>query len=1045
MSEKIPFNNTIESTQSNPENSGKKYDYFRGKNGKKTLFLSPEAQEEVMKLLREESLNEKNSQENLEKELKVKCEDIGKGESEEAKKFGKLVGLFGSSRFLDVLYAQHPDFKGLPVEKANKIISEYLGNYLLLRIPFNTENLEYAVSSNLIKEKDLKAGLFEVLKDSALQYYLGEKRNKRIDSDKVIFGEFFNKISDENKKLNSSELDEVIQSTMDYYRSVDHGFEKPDRLIDNVQENRNFPDIYQSINIKEIADKKRLLIADEMGVGKSASAILAKECLGVKLGLIVAPSNVLSTWQKYLSDEVSGDGKQVGYFKPGQAPKILTIENIFDLDNLDRENLDYVLISQERLNAENTKKLHDIGYDMLIIDEVHEIKNVKEGVRAENAIILADMIKTEDQYLALLSGTPVPNKIQDVAMLLKLLYPEKYEKMENKNLVSSIINGDITELRKLLVNKMQMKSLAEHIEMPQMIERVLLSRLSENERSIYELLLEEDSLSPTEKIQVMRKFLLNPELLEATPGVKNIKAETVGQDLNETFKQKNKVLMFVNDYVEDVIRGDKSILNNFHLPEDVKILIVHGETEKEERDRIQEQFKNGDGKILLVVSGQTAGVGVDYSAGESVLFYNEPWTKSEERQERSRVYRVGMKNDLDVVTSIVPDSIEEGIHRYIDIKEKAVEKLLKGIPVTEIEKEILKESEKGTADLSVNAELARFYLSSFDKLFRIFRSVKSVSESDFSEFIAKHGDEYAEAYLDMGSRNYQANANRVSGSIIEHLIKDKEMKDVKILDVASGPEMLKRHIADNLQNNIVSMDMNERHFTSEKSEGAKNVAGSFLNIPFANKSFDFTNLCLSFHYTAEPIKGNNERLKVLSEMNRVLKLGGSFVMNMIYSLDFKDFDSFKSLTKDLGFKIVDEYTGEALHGSNYRSMFVTLQKEKDLDASTSEMVAGEKSWNRDALKISKKKATLSDSRKVISEFEIGGKKYEIDLNSEDKKILANEKEILGIGEKLKKQYGGLEKIPSEVIIQNNFSRLKLGSKYVLFKKLDAEKGFVLVR
>ncbi len=98
------------------------------------------------------------------------------------------------------------------------------------------------------------------------------------------------------------------------------------------------------------------------------------------------------------------------------------------------------------------------SYDMLIIDEVHEIKNVKEGVRAESAITLADMIKTEDQYLALLSGTPVPNKIQDVAMLLKLLYPEKYEKMEKKNLVSSIINGNITELRGLLVNKMQMKS-----------------------------------------------------------------------------------------------------------------------------------------------------------------------------------------------------------------------------------------------------------------------------------------------------------------------------------------------------------------------------------------------------------------------------------------------------------------------------------------------------------------------------------------------------------------------------------------------------------
>jgi len=94
---------------------------------------------------------------------------------------------------------------------------------------------------------------------------------------------------------------------------------KPDNIVDELEPGRLFPDLNQRINIKELALKKKMLIADEMGVGKSASAILAKESLGVKQALVVVPSNVIEVWQKYLSDYRNGDGEAVGYFKEGQA------------------------------------------------------------------------------------------------------------------------------------------------------------------------------------------------------------------------------------------------------------------------------------------------------------------------------------------------------------------------------------------------------------------------------------------------------------------------------------------------------------------------------------------------------------------------------------------------------------------------------------------------------------------------------------------------------------------------------------------------------
>ena len=59
-----------------------------------------------------------------------------------------------------------------------------------------------------------------------------------------------------------------------------------------------------------------------------------------------------------------------------------------------------------------------------------------------------------------------PNKVGDIAMVLKLLYPEKFEDISNKELTRQILNGDVLDLRSLLVSRMQMKSLAESIEMP---------------------------------------------------------------------------------------------------------------------------------------------------------------------------------------------------------------------------------------------------------------------------------------------------------------------------------------------------------------------------------------------------------------------------------------------------------------------------------------------------------------------------------------------------------------------------------------------------
>ena len=138
------------------------------------------------------------------------------------------------------------------------------------------------------------------------------------------------------------------------------------------------------------------------------------------------------------------------------TPRVLVVENKESLENRDLSEYEYVLISQEKLKGHYVETLSRLPYDMLIVDEIHKLKNITSGTRSRNLLRLAERIQGENQYLALLSGTPVPNKIADIAITLKLIYPEIFEKTTSRALVRNIMQGNI-KVRDLLVPRMQMK------------------------------------------------------------------------------------------------------------------------------------------------------------------------------------------------------------------------------------------------------------------------------------------------------------------------------------------------------------------------------------------------------------------------------------------------------------------------------------------------------------------------------------------------------------------------------------------------------------
>ena len=218
-----------------------------------------------------------------------------------------------------------------------------------------------------------------------------------------------------------------------------------------------------------------------------------KEFLKLRQALIIVPANVIPTWQQYLSVQSEG-----GYFVDNQPPRVCVIESVEDLTSNDAKQADYIIISQEKLKEEYAEGLKALDADMLIVDEVHKLKSAL-GIRSGILHDLAKNFESENHYMVLLSGTPAPNKVSDIAGVLKLLYPRRFQGDEVSSIVKQLINGDITDLRALLVPRMQRKTLEEVVKMPSLIEQDRFVELNRWEKEVYDAIQQDDEMHPSRK------------------------------------------------------------------------------------------------------------------------------------------------------------------------------------------------------------------------------------------------------------------------------------------------------------------------------------------------------------------------------------------------------------------------------------------------------------------------------------------------------------------------------------------------------------------
>lgn len=682
---------------------------------------------------------------------------------------------------------------------------------------------------------------------------------------------------------------------------------------------KDFLSFYQSDGVRYLIEKKRILIADEMGVGKTAQAVAGKLELENRSGekvkcLIVVPNDLKEQWEDKINE----------YCKKPQTIEILDQKSYRDIKGfLDQaKNADFLIVnynifSTNKINKQIADSLVNSGYNYVVFDEAHNAKNMS-SVRSTFIKKVADQV----EYLCLLSGTPIPNNLRDTYMLISLLDPQNYPTPENARRRHQYDPGMIRAVlwRRLLKRKIGDVEKLPPISFNTQYEGVL--DLTSEQREIYQAVYENDELEGGSKIHELRKALLDPslvrpsviydsELRSRAKEIESGKYRKMDEIIREKIGKGEKVVVFSPFYKNGVT---KNLENRY---KEYGAIRIDGDLDVETRRELRKEFNTNPEKKVLIATMATTGEGVSLTSANNIIFVDEPYTPAARNQAISRVYRRGQTKPVEVISLAVKNSIDEGVLELLKWKDEGLKMLERGDKLDPNHMSVFLDETVETTPIKKRLYTPQQIVGRYSIQMKMLESMrghekleKELMKNDWS--IAK---QYAENYIKDWETSYSGNTSRAYKKIIDGISKSIDLS--RKLDLGSGPGILS-HV---LNEPTVNVDLNPKNFEQGFAHSkSRNIVASFddLKKELSDESFDLVVSSLSLDYTSTKPKDSEktEREKSLREANRILRKDGY----LLVTLPHREVDPIVSLKmqkeiSNLGFDMVPELSGMVRSGT----------------------------------------------------------------------------------------------------------------------------------
>lgn len=444
---------------------------------------------------------------------------------------------------------------------------------------------------------------------------------------------------------------------------------------------------HQEVPVQAVRDGHRsLLIGDEMGVGKTATAIAVIEDQQAYPTVVVVPPSLTLNWEREFARAVPH--RTVARLAGVSVGAVPSVDILIVPDS--------IVAAWATRKDEQTKKVLPIGplvrpWKALVVDECHRLKNEK-AARTKGVMSIARGLPA-DSIRLLMSGTPLINRPVELASPLTILGKLQplfgsLTRFRNRycgaqyNGYGMVYNGatNVEELNEMLrANVMIRRLRSDVLTLPNKGRSLVRVGLSPTAQRDYNHAVENledflrgvrDDKDYTLSWRAEAIVLLNT--LRKVSGVGKIDAVVeAARDLLDEGEQ-----VFIAAWHKEVVDKLWAALSVKH-----KTVTITGQSSLNEKQAAVDAFQAGTAEVLIgnIVA---AGVGFTLTAGRHILVAELPWTPGELQQVEDRLHRIGQNREVIsqvFISDVFGGSVDERLWGLLDSKATVVNGVLDGV------------------------------------------------------------------------------------------------------------------------------------------------------------------------------------------------------------------------------------------------------------------------------------------------------------------------------------------------------------------------------
>lgn len=422
----------------------------------------------------------------------------------------------------------------------------------------------------------------------------------------------------------------------------------------------------------------RALLCDEVGLGKTVEAgLVLKEYVVRGLArkvLVLTPPALVSQWADEMRDKFG-----ISFVTHSDSEFRSAGEDGW-------KNLDLVIASLSTAKSRaNSAVIHEIPYDMVIVDEAHHLRN-RETVNWK----FVNGIKTK--YLLLLTATPAQNNLDELFNLITLLSPGRLKtitgfRREFVDKKDPRMPRNPTKLQELMMDVMIRNTRSQvSIALPPRKAFTVRVELTDIERELYggvtalvrntagngaerrmigqTLLTEVGSSGQAVASTLSRMRIHHPELKAEMERLGRLAVQASDSSkqtaLVGALKESREKALIFTQYRET----QKAIVETLERAA-ISTACFDGSMNADEKDRQVNLFA---GEARALVSTDVGSEGRNLQFCHTIVNYDLPWNPMRIEQRVGRVHRIGQTEPVKILNLAARNTVEDYILEVLDSK-----------------------------------------------------------------------------------------------------------------------------------------------------------------------------------------------------------------------------------------------------------------------------------------------------------------------------------------------------------------------------------------